>query len=152
MKAVQTPVPKRMEIMKEGIGDLVNPTYFESIVGSLRYLTSTRPDIVYELGHIIRFMEQPQQSHLIAAKRILRYISGTSDYRIMYSHTEEFCLIGYTDSDWTGYVETRKSTSGDAFYLGDGVVSWSSKKKQVVDLSTAEAEYIALTTAACQAV
>ncbi|CAM8978317.1 unnamed protein product [Rhodiola kirilowii] len=97
-------------------------------------------------------MEKPQQSHLLAAKRILRYISGTSDHGIMYSHTEEFCLTGYTDSDWAGDVETRKSTSGYAFYLGDGVVSWSSKKQQVVALSTAEAEYIAVTTASCQAV
>ncbi|CAM8956645.1 unnamed protein product [Rhodiola kirilowii] len=152
MKAVRTPVAERMEMMKEGIGELVNPTYFKSIVGSLRYLTSTRPDIVYGVGLISRFMEKPQQSHLLAAKRILRYISGTSDYGIMYSHTEEFCLTGYTDSDWAGDVETRKSTSGYAFYLGDGVVSWSSKKQQVVALSTAEAEYIAVTTAAYQAV
>ncbi|CAM8980304.1 unnamed protein product [Rhodiola kirilowii] len=127
MKAVRTPVAERMEMMKEGTGELVNPTYFKSIVGSLRYLTSTRPDIVYGVGLISRFMEKPQQSHLLAAKRILRYISGTSDYGIMYSHTEEFCLTGYTDSDWAGDVETRKSTS-------------------------AEAEYIAVTTAACQAV
>ncbi|CAM8915543.1 unnamed protein product [Rhodiola kirilowii] len=152
MKAVRTPVAERMEMMKEGTGELVNPTYFKSIVASLRYLTSTRPDIVYGVGLISRFMEKPQQSHLLAAKRILRYISGTSDYGIMYSHTEEFCLTGYTDSDWAGDVETRKSTSGYAFYLGDGVVSWSSKKQQVVALSTAEAEYIAVTTAACQAV
>ncbi|CAM8990990.1 unnamed protein product [Rhodiola kirilowii] len=152
MKAVRTPVAERMEMMKEGTGELVNPTYFKSIVGSLRYLTSTRPDIVYGVGLISRFMEKPQQSHLLAAKRILRYISGTIDYGIMYSHTEEFCLTGYTDSDWAGDVETRKSTSGYAFYLGDGVVSWSSKKQQVVALSTAEAEYIAVTTAACQAV
>ncbi|CAM8934013.1 unnamed protein product [Rhodiola kirilowii] len=76
-------------------------------------------------------MEQPQQSHLLAVKCILRYISGTSDYGIMYSHTEEFCLIGYIDSDWAGDVETQKSTSGYAFYLRDGVVSWSSKKQQV---------------------
>ncbi|CAM8958294.1 unnamed protein product [Rhodiola kirilowii] len=152
MKAVRTPVAERMEMMKEGTGELVNPTYFKSIVGSLRYLTSTRPDIVYGVGLISRFMEKLQQSHLLAAKRILRYISGTIDYGIMYSHTEEFCLTGFTDSDWAGDVETRKSTSGYAFYLGDGVISWSSKKQQVVALSTAEAEYIAVTTAACQAV
>ncbi|CAM8968524.1 unnamed protein product [Rhodiola kirilowii] len=138
--------------MKEGTGEFVNPTYFKSIVGSLRYLTSTRPDIVYGVGIISRFMEQPKQSHLLVAKRILRYISGTSDYGIMYSHTEEFCLTGYTDSDWAGDVETRKSTSGYVFYLGDGVASWLSKKQHVVALSTAQAKYIAVTTAACQAV
>ncbi|CAM8982129.1 unnamed protein product [Rhodiola kirilowii] len=138
--------------MKEGTGELVNPTYFKSIVGSLRYLTSTRLDIVYGVGLISRFMEQPQQSHLLVAKRILRYISGTSNYGIMYSHTNEFCLTGYTDGDWAGDVEIWKSTSGYALYLRDGVVSWSSKKQHVVALSKAEAEYIAVTTAACQAV
>ncbi|CAM8908570.1 unnamed protein product [Rhodiola kirilowii] len=145
-------VAERLEMMKEGTGELVNLTYFKSIVGSLRFLTSTRPDIVYRVELISRFIIQPQQSHLLAAKRILRYISGTSDYGIMYSHMNEFCLIGYIDSDWVGDVETRKSTSGYAFYLGNGVVSWSSKKQQVVALSTAEAEYIVVTTAAYQAV
>ncbi|CAM8953635.1 unnamed protein product [Rhodiola kirilowii] len=99
MKAVRTPVAERMKMMKEGTRELVNPTYFKSIAGSLRYLTSTRPNIVYGVGLISRFMEQPQQSHFLAAKRILRYISGTSDYGIMYCHTDEFCLTGYTDSD-----------------------------------------------------
>ncbi|CAM8952254.1 unnamed protein product [Rhodiola kirilowii] len=154
MKTIRTPIAERMEMMKEGTGELMNPIYFKSIVRSLRYMTSTRPDIVYEVGLISRFIEKSQQSHLLAAKRVLRYISGTSDYEIMYSHTEELCLTGYTDSDWVGDVKTRKSISGYAFYLGDGVVSWSwsSKKQHVVALSTAEAEHIAVTIAACQAV
>ncbi|CAM8940558.1 unnamed protein product [Rhodiola kirilowii] len=152
MKAVRTPVAERLEMMKEGTIELVNPTYFKSIVGSLRFLTSTIPDIVYGVGLISRFMEQPHQSHLLAAKGILRYICGTSDYRIMYSHTEELCLTSYIDSYEAGDVETRKSTSGYAFYLGDGVVSWSSKKQHAIALSTAEVEYITVTTTACQVV
>ena len=152
LKPIRTPVIERLELKKEGTGELVNPTYFKSIVGSLRYLASTRPDITYGVGIISRFMEKPYQSHLQAAKRILRYVSGTRDHGILYSYTDNFDLLGYTDSDWAGDTETRKSTSGYAFFLGSGVISWSSKKQQVVALSTAEAEYMALASGACQAI
>lgn len=108
--------------------------------------------IVYGVGLISRFMESPRQSHWQAAKRILRYVKGTIDEGIFYSSSNELELIGYTDSDWASETETRKSTSGYAFHLGTGVFSWSSKKQQVVALSTAEAEYIAATSCATQAV
>ena len=152
LKPIRTPVAERLELKKEGAGKLVNPTYFKSIVGSLRYLASTRPDITYGVGIISWFMEKPYQSHLQAAKRILRYVNGTRNHGILYSYTDNFSLVGYTDSDWAGDIETRKSTSGNAFFLGSGLISWSSKKQHVVALSTAEAEYIALSSAACQAI
>lgn len=149
---IRTQIAERLEIRKKGIGGMINPTYFRSLVASLRYLTSTRPDIVYAVEILSRFMEKPYQSHLQAAKRILRYLSGTRNHGILYSHIDNFNLFGYTDSDWAGDIETRKSTSGYVFYLGDGVISWSSKKQQVVALSTAEAEYISVTNGACHAV
>ena len=120
-------------------------------MGSLRYLTSTRPDITYGVGLISRFMESPRQSHLQAAKRILRYVQGTQSDGIFYSSSHDNNLVGYTDSDWAGDTIQRRSTSGYAFYLGSGVFSWSSKKQQVVALSTAEAEYMAATSSATQA-
>lgn len=96
---IRTPIAEHLEMKKEGTGELVNPTYFKSIVGSLRYLTSTRLNIVYGVGLISRFMERTHPSHLHAAKRILRYVSGTRDHEILYTYYDNFSLLGYTDSD-----------------------------------------------------
>ena len=82
----------------------------------------------------------------------MRYVSGTKDLGIMYSTSENFKLIGYTDSDNGGSIDDRKSTSGYTFHFGTGVVSWDSKKQPIVTLSSAEAEYVAATSVACQAV
>ncbi|XP_026451722.1 uncharacterized protein LOC113352061 [Papaver somniferum] len=86
-KSILTPVGSRLKLTKEGTGELVKPTDYKCLVGSLRYLTSTRSDIVFCVGLISRFMESPKQSHLQAAKRILRYISDTIDYEILYNST-----------------------------------------------------------------
>jgi hypothetical protein len=82
-------------------------------------------------------------SHLVQVKRILKYINGTTDYGIIYSHSNNSRLIGYCDADWAGSADDRKSTSGGCFFLGNNLVSWFSKKQNFVSLSTAEAEYIA---------
>ncbi|XP_072060235.1 secreted RxLR effector protein 161-like [Arachis hypogaea] len=97
-------------------------------------------------------MEEPCTNHLQAAKRILRYIKGTLNDGIYYENTNEVNLVSYTDSDWAGDIETRKSISEFAFNLGSGAISWSSKKQPIVALSTAEAEYIAAGSWATQAV
>src|SRR4030066_2116457 len=82
-------------------------------------------------------------SHLTKVKMILKYVNSTSDYGIMYSHSENSRLVGYSDADWAGSVDDRKSTSGGCFFLGNNLISWFSKKQNCVSLSTAEAEYIA---------
>ncbi|RYR09971.1 hypothetical protein Ahy_B05g078415 isoform B [Arachis hypogaea] len=151
-KPVSTPVEEKFKLLREDKGRTVNPTYYKSLIGSLRYLTATRPDIVFGVGLLSRFIEEPCTNHLQAAKRILRYIKGTLNDGIYYENTNEVNLVGYTDSDWAGDIETRKSTSGFVFHLGSGAISWSSKKQPVVALSTAEAEYIAAASCATQAV
>ena len=82
----------------------------------------------------------------------MRYVSGTKDFGIMYSTSKNFKLIGYTGNDNGGSIDDRKSTSGYTFHFGTGVVSWASKKQPIVTLYSAEAEYVAVTNAACQAV
>lgn len=151
-KSTPTPVAMGIKLRKEDWTKSVNPTLYKSIAGSLMYLTATRPDIVYAVSLISRFMENPKSTHLQAAKRILRYVQGTIGYGIIYKKSEDFKLTGYTDSDWAGSADDRKSTSGYVFHLGSGVVSWASKKQPIVSLSSAEAEYIAATTATCQAI
>ncbi|XP_051143419.1 secreted RxLR effector protein 161-like [Andrographis paniculata] len=122
---------------------------FRSLVGRLVYLTHTRLDIAFPVGLVSRFMHRPSKQHYGAAKRILRYLAGTRDYGIWYTQSKDFILEGFTDSDWAGFPDDRKSTSRNCFSFGAGPVSWLSKKQSTVALSSAEAEYVAAATAAC---
>jgi hypothetical protein len=151
-KATPTPVITWRKLNKEDKGSKVDPTLFKRLVGSLMYLTTTRPDIMYGVSLISRFMETPKESHWKAGKRILRYVNGTKYFGIKYSTLEDFKLIGYTDSDYGGSIDDMKSTSGYTFHFGIGMVSWASRKHPIVTLSSAKAEYVATTSATCQAI
>ena len=151
-KPVCTPVESGVKLSKYEDGEHVDPTHFKSLVGSLRYLTCTRPDILFGVGLVSRYMEAPTMTHLKAAKRILRYIKGTFDYGLLYSCSNNSKLVGYCDSDWAGDMDDRKSTTGYVFFMGDTAFAWSSKKQPIVTLSTCEAEYVAATSCVCQAI
>ena len=126
---------------------------YRSVVGSLRYLVHTRPDLAYSVGTVSRFMENPTTEHMSAVKQILRYVKGTINLGSTYRKGKEGLILrGYSDSDMAGDVDDRKSTTGMIFYLGPNPISWNSQKQKVVALSSCEAEYIAASTAACQAV
>ncbi|XP_070052481.1 secreted RxLR effector protein 161-like [Nicotiana tomentosiformis] len=124
-------------------GSPVNQTMYGGIIGSLLYLITSRPDIVFSVGLCARFQSNPKESHLKAAKRILRYLKGTQDLVLYYLSGDNFDLIGYTDADYAGYLVDRKNTSGMANFLGSYLISWGTRKKNSVALSTAEAEYVA---------
>jgi len=145
---VSTPVENGVELRKSKVGN-VNPTYFKSLVGSLRYLTCTRPDILYGVGLISRYIETPDQSQLNAAKRILRYIKGTINEGMFYTSSTNFNLTSYSDSDWGRNLDERKSTTGFVFFMGDTSFTWSSKKQSIVTLSSCEVEYVAANSAVC---
>jgi len=98
------------------------------LVGSLMYLTTTMTNIMYAVSLISRFMEYPKISHWKVGKRIQRYIEGTTNYGIWYSNSEDDSLVGYTDSDFASSIDVWKSTSGYAFMLHTGLISWASKK------------------------
>jgi len=112
------------------------------MIRSLLYLTANIPDITFVVGVCSRYQAEPKMSHLVQVKRILKYINGTTDYRILYSHIDNSRLMGYRDADWAGSADDRKSTSGGCFFLGNNLVSWFSKKQNYVSLSTTESEYI----------
>ena len=116
------------------------------------YLTATHPDLMFSVSLISRYMECPTDSHFQAAKRILRYIKGTIVFGIFYKKGGRAELVGYSDSDYAGDQNDRKNTSGYAFLMNSGAVSWSSKKQPVVTLSTTEAEFVAAASSACQVV
>eukprot|EP00253_Pinus_taeda_P006314 PITA_06314 len=151
-KTTITPTVMGLKLSKEDNNKDVDPRLYKSIVGSLMYLTATRPDIMFVVSLISRFMERPKEAHWQAAKRILRYVKGTKRFDILYNVLEHSDLVGYTDSDWAGSVDDRKSTSSYVFHMDSGAISWASKKQPIVALSTTEAEYVAATAAACQAV
>ncbi|CAL2243024.1 unnamed protein product [Prunus armeniaca] len=149
---VQNPIVPGFKITRDAEGESFDSTYYKQIIGSLMYLTATRPDIMYVVSLLSRFMEKPIELHYLAAKRVLRYLKGTVDYGLFYKKGKSNELVGFSDSDYAGDLEDRKSTSGHVFMLSSGAVSWSSKKQQVVTLSTTEAEFIAAASCACQAV
>ncbi|KAK2443673.1 putative mitochondrial protein [Trifolium repens] len=133
--------------------EVVDSTMFKQIIGSLRYLCNSRPDISYAVGVVSRFMNMPRKSHLIAAKRVLRYVKGTINYGLLFPKSDAAAqveLIGYSDSDWCGDMIDRRSTSGYVCMLNGASICWSSKKQPVTALSSCEAEYIASTYAAYQ--
>jgi hypothetical protein len=103
------------------------------------YITTTRPDIMYGVRLISRFMETPKESHWKVGKRLLRYVNGIKEFGIKYSTSKYFRLNGYIDSDCGGNVDDRKSTSWHTFRFGTGMVSWESRKQPIVTLSSAEA-------------
>ncbi|KAJ9547364.1 hypothetical protein OSB04_019907 [Centaurea solstitialis] len=141
-----TPMPRNFQLNADSSGKPVDQKTYRAIIGSLLYLTASRPDIVFSTGVCARFQCDPRDSHLSAVKRILRYLKGTPDFGLWYPKDSGFELIAYTDSDHAGCKLNRKSTSGACQFLGDKLVSWSSRKQNCISLSTAEAEYVA---AAC---
>ena len=125
---------------------------YQSAVGSLMYaMLGTRPDIAYAVSVVSRYASNPNQSHWQAVKRILRYLRHSLDLRLTFSGPLR-PLAGYTDADWAGDKETRRSTSGYVFNVGSAAISWSSKRQATVALSTCEAEYMGQTQAAKEAI
>eukprot|EP00253_Pinus_taeda_P009572 PITA_09572 len=127
-KAAITPTVMGLKLSKEDNNKDFDPSLYKSIVGSVMYLTATRPDIMHDVSLISRFMERPKETHWQAAKRILRYVKGTKRFGILYTASECSDLIGYADSDWAGSVDDWKITSDYVFHMGLGAISWASKK------------------------
>lgn len=123
-----------------------------SLIGSLLYLCATLPDIVFSVNYLYRVIQAPTEQHYKAAKRILRYIRGTTDFGIIYSRAKLVKLLGFSNNDWAGNDEDMKSISGHCFTIRTRVISWSSKRQGPVAQSTIEAEYIVVAECTKQAV
>ncbi|XP_027152181.1 uncharacterized protein LOC113752261 [Coffea eugenioides] len=128
---------QKEKFSKEDGAEKVNKGLYRSLIGCLMYLTATRPDIMFAVSLMSRFMNCASEVHFAATKCILRYVKGTTDYGIKYSCRHDFQLQGFSDSDWTGITKDMRSTTGFCFSFGSGVFSWSSKKQDVVAQSTA---------------
>ena len=130
-KPAPTPTVMGLKLRKEDFSSNVNMTLYKIIIGSLMYLIATRSDIMYAMSLVSRFMETPKETHCKTAKMILRYVNRTKEYDILYAAKNDFKLVSYTNSDWVGSVNDRKSMSGYVFHLGSGAVSWASKKQPI---------------------
>lgn len=125
---------------------------YQSAVGSLMYaMLGTRPDIAFAVSVVSRYASNPDESHWKAVKRIFRYLNGTRDWHLVFRGDLK-PLTGYTDADWAGDQDTRRSTSGYVFDVGSAAISWSSKRQPTVALSSCEAEYMGQTQATKEAV
>ncbi|GJS18526.1 ribonuclease H-like domain, reverse transcriptase, RNA-dependent DNA polymerase [Tanacetum coccineum] len=132
-------------------GTMVNSTEYRSLIGCLRYLLHTRPDLSYSVGLLSRSMQEPREQHMKAIKQVLRYVKGTKDYGITYMHNEGNKIHGYSDSSYGVNTTEGKGTTGIIFYYGESPISWSTQKQATVALSSCESEFIAATAATTQA-
>ncbi|KAF5464385.1 hypothetical protein F2P56_014463, partial [Juglans regia] len=144
VKPVSTPLASGQKFSaQEGIL-LENPTSYRQMVGTLQYLTLTRPDVAFAVNFVCQFMQAPREPHLQAVKRIFRYLKGTIHLGLHFIKSPLSAFQGYCDADWAGSRDDRRSTSGFAIYMGSNLLSWGAKKQTTVARSTAEAEYRSL--------
>lgn len=147
-----TPMEPSLVLRADEGKELEDVTMYRRIVGSLIYLTLTRPDIAYVVGLLSRFVQAPRKPHLDAVRMVLRYIKSTPGYGVKFKREAKIELVGYCDADYARDITTRRSTTGYVFMIGSSAVAWCSKRQPTVSLSTTEAEYRAAKMAAQECV
>ncbi|KAJ9553489.1 hypothetical protein OSB04_017534 [Centaurea solstitialis] len=154
-KLVSSPMTTNANLALGDSATLADPVKYRQIVGALQYVTLSRPDITFAVNKVCQFMHSPTENHWTAVKHILRYLQGTADYglrilhdsgTILHAYTDSAynSLTGFSDADWAGCPDDRRSTGGYAIYLGSNLVSWSARKQRTVSRSSTESEYKAL--------
>jgi hypothetical protein len=151
-KSMNTPMETKLKLLVDTLLELVDATLYRQIIGSLMYLTNTRPNICFVVNTLSQYLVEPRRLHLVAEKHVMRYLKGTLDFILCYNGDHDFRLIGYTDSDWTGSVSDKKSTSRCCFSMGLAMNSWQSRKQSSISLITTEEEYIAACSTSCEAI
>ncbi|KAK1424192.1 hypothetical protein QVD17_19513 [Tagetes erecta] len=149
---IRTPSDVNCKIQPDPKGKSVDQTLYKSMIGSLMYLTASRPDIMYAVCVCARYQSDPKESHLVVVKRIFRYLKGKPNLGLWYPYEGNFELYSYSDSDFGGCALDRKLNTGGSQFLGPRLVSWQCKKQTNVSVSTAEAEYIAASARCSQSI
>ncbi|GKC73054.1 putative ribonuclease H-like domain-containing protein [Tanacetum coccineum] len=143
MKTASTPMEPNKALVKDEEADSVDVHLYRSMIGSLMYLTASRPDITFVVCACARFQVTPKTSHIHAVKRIFRYLKGQPKLGLWYPRDSPFDLEAFSDSDYAGASLDRKSTTGGCQFLGKRLISWQCKKQTIVANSTTEEEYVA---------
>jgi len=149
-KPVATPMSSSSILSKFDGSTITDPTLYRSTIGSLQYLSLTRPDIAFAVNKVSQFMQDPRDPHWTAVKRILRYLKATVDYTLCIHKCSSPQILAFSDSDWAGCPDDWKSTSGYCVFLGKNLISWSSMKQPTVSRSSTESEYKALANASTE--
>jgi histone deacetylase 1/2 len=150
-KPAPTPIDAKSKLSADGpVTD--DASSYRSLAGALQFLTMTRPDIAFAVHQVCLHMHDPRTPHMALLKRILRYIRGTTSLGLHIRDSTDLDVTAYSDADWAGCPDTRRSTSGFCVYLGGSLVSWSSKRQPTVSRSSAEAEYRAVANAAAECI
>nr|XP_023893257.1 uncharacterized protein LOC112005239 [Quercus suber] len=123
-----------VELAVDLLGKSIDPSLYRSMIGSLLYLTTSRLDISYSVEVCARYQAIPKESHITMVKHIIKYVKSISNFGVWYDKDTNDVLAGYSDADWAGNADDRKSASGGCFYLGNNLVSWMSKKHNSISL------------------
>eukprot|EP00253_Pinus_taeda_P029850 PITA_29850 len=151
-RSTATPLQQNLKLCSDDGTKEVDATMYRQLVGSFIYLTTTTPDLAYSVSVLSQFMSTPFESHWVGAKSVLRYLCGTVNYGILYTHTSDVTLVGFSDSDWVGNLDDQRSITSYTFSIGSGIIAWSIKKQSTLALSSCEAQYQALCAATCEAI
>nr|XP_016455380.1 PREDICTED: uncharacterized mitochondrial protein AtMg00810-like [Nicotiana tabacum] len=149
-KPIATPMLAGQQLSQHGNTTFHDHSLYRSLVGALQYITITRPDVSYTVNKLCQFMHNPMESHFQAMKILLRYLKGTIHLGLLLRPSSQLHINGFSDADWAGSPDDRRSTHGYCIYLGKNMVSWSSKKQKVVACSSTKAEYRALAAATAE--
>ncbi|GKA28194.1 RNA-directed DNA polymerase, eukaryota [Tanacetum coccineum] len=141
---VDTPMVEKSKLDEDKEGKAVDPSHYRGMIGTLLYLIASRPDLQFAICMCARYQAWPTEKHLNAVKRIFRYLKGTVNRGLWYPKDSLIALTAFADADHAGCQDTRRSTSGSMQFLGDRLISWSSKRQKSAAISSTEAEYIAL--------
>ena len=146
-KPQPTPMISSQHLSKNRGESINNIKQYRSVVGALQYATITRPDISFSVNKVSQFLQDPRDEHWKAVKRILRYLKGTIQYGLTIKGGKDLNITGFTDSDWAADPDDRRSVTGYCIYIGDNLISWTSKKQTTISKSSAEAEYRSIASA-----
>ncbi|GFY84304.1 hypothetical protein Acr_03g0010780 [Actinidia rufa] len=136
-----TPMAASLKLSKFDAPDFEDITLYRSLVGGLQYLSLTRPDISFSVNKVCQFLHAPKATRWSVVKRILRYLKATINHGLLFQPQSTLTLQAYSDADWGGCPDDRRSMGGYCIYLGKHLLSWSSKKQKIVARSSTEAEY-----------
>nr|GEZ59738.1 uncharacterized mitochondrial protein AtMg00810-like [Tanacetum cinerariifolium] len=143
-KQVDTPMVEKSKLDEDLERKVVDPTCYRGMIGTLMYLTSSKPDLVFAVCMYAQYQAKPTEKHLHAVKQIFKYLRGTINMGLWYSKDSSIALTAFADADHAGFQDTRRSTSESTQLLGERLVSWSSKRQKSIAISSTKAEYIAL--------